>query len=161
MFTIRSVATQCLRHPRNLEEDSDGHESNRPVNPNKALREAPTCWASTSRPTWSTPATGACRTGVESNVIERFAAASIPADRISFARDTYVFDTPRLPAEFVADFRHYYGPTMNAFAAATEDGKAEELQRELVSLFERENRSPVAGRTTIPATFLKVIVACP
>ena len=61
----------------------------------------------------------------ESNVIERFAAAGIPADRISFARESYVFDTPRSPAEFVADFRHYYGPTMNAFAAAPEDGKAE------------------------------------
>ena len=99
--------------------------------------------------------------GVESNVIERFAAAGVAAERISFARETYVFDTPRPPAEFLADFRHYYGPTMNAFAAATQNGKAGELQRELGALFERENRSATPGRTTIPATFLKVVVACP
>jgi len=99
--------------------------------------------------------------GVESNVIERFAAAGVPAERISFARETYVFDTPGSPAEFLGDFRHYYGPTMNAFTAATQNGKAEELQRELATLFERENRSTTAGRTTIPATFLKVIVVCP
>jgi hypothetical protein len=50
---------------------------------------------------------------------------------------------------------------MNAFAAAEGHGKADELQRGLQALFERENRSGSADRTSIPATFLKVVVACP
>jgi SAM-dependent methyltransferase len=99
--------------------------------------------------------------GVESNVIERFAAAGVPAASISFARATYTFDTARPPARFLADFRRYYGPTMNAFAAAAQNGKADDLQRELGALFERENRNPSANATTIPATFLMVTVARP
>ncbi len=98
--------------------------------------------------------------GVEGNVIERFGAAGVPAERISFARDTYTFRSPGTPSAFVADFRHYYGPTMNAFAAAEQSGTAADLQRELEALFERENRSEVKGATSIPATFLRVTVAC-
>jgi SAM-dependent methyltransferase len=96
--------------------------------------------------------------GVESHVIERFGAAGIPAGRISFSKETYTFRSPQAPSAFVADFRLYYGPTMNAFAAAEQNGKAADLQRELEALFERENRSPVKGATEIPATFLKVTV---
>ncbi|MEO8679908.1 MAG: class I SAM-dependent methyltransferase [Vicinamibacterales bacterium] len=96
--------------------------------------------------------------GIESNVIERFAAAGVPGDRVSFSRDTFTFTSPAPPSGFVADFRNYYGPTMNAFAAAEQAGKAAELQRELGTLFERENRSPAKDATHIPATFLKVIV---
>lgn len=99
--------------------------------------------------------------GVEANVVERFGAAGVPAERIAFARETYVFETDRPPAAFLADFRQYYGPTMNAFAAAEGNGKADELQRELQALFERENRSGTAGATSIPATFLQVTVDCP
>ena len=36
--------------------------------------------------------------------------------------------------------------------------RAEDLQRELESLFERENMSPTPGTTMIPATFLRVTV---
>src|SRR6202051_643773 len=53
--------------------------------------------------------------GVESNVIERFAGAGIPAEKISFARDTFAFNAPGAPSEFLAAFRTCYGPTMNAF----------------------------------------------
>ena len=95
--------------------------------------------------------------GVEANVIERFAAAGIPRDKISFARDTFTFESPGTPAALVADFRNYYGPTMNAFAAADEKGKTADLQRELEELFERQNRSQ--AQTSIPATFLRVTVA--
>jgi len=95
--------------------------------------------------------------GVESNVIERFSAAGIPPDRIAFVKDTYTFNAPVSPAAYVADFRAYYGPTMNAFAAAEQNGKAAELQRELESLFERQNRS-ANGSTSIPAAFLRVTV---
>jgi len=97
--------------------------------------------------------------GIEANVIERFGAAGIAADRISFARDTYNFRSSCSPTAFVEDFRQYYGPTMNAFAAAEQNGKAAGLQKELEALFERENRSEVKGVTVIPATFLRVTVS--
>ena len=97
--------------------------------------------------------------GIEGNVIERFAAAGVPGERISFSRETFTFRTPRPPSAFVADFRDYYGPTMNAFAAAAQAGKSADLQRELEALFARENRSEVKDATSIPATFLKVTVA--
>ena len=48
---------------------------------------------------------------------------------------------PGSPSAFVADFRDYYGPTMNAFAAAEQNGKAADLQQELEALFERQNQS--------------------
>jgi len=97
--------------------------------------------------------------GIEGNVIERFAAAGIPADKVSFARDTYTFNTSVGPAAYVADFRAYYAPTMNAFAAAEQNGKAADLQKELEALFERQNTSTIDGATSIPATFLRVTVA--
>ena len=56
--------------------------------------------------------------GVEDTVIERFAAAGVPANNISFQKDTYTFNSPVTPAELLATFRTYYGPTINAFDAA-------------------------------------------
>jgi SAM-dependent methyltransferase len=94
--------------------------------------------------------------GVESSVIERFAGAGIPKERISFVKDTYTFNFPGTPAEFVADFRKYYGPTMNAFDAAEKNGRAAELQKELEALFNGQNRH-TGGGTSIPATFLRVV----
>ena len=94
--------------------------------------------------------------GIESQVIERFAAAGVPADKLTFVRDTYTFNAPISPAAFLADFRTYYGPTMNAFAAAEANGKSAELQQELEALFEAQNKSTVAGTTSIPTTFLRV-----
>jgi SAM-dependent methyltransferase len=96
--------------------------------------------------------------GVDVNVAERFGAAGIPAKQISCVRDTYTFRAPKPTSEVLADFRNYYGPTMNAFAAAATAGRAEDLQRELEALFERENRSTTPGTTVIPATFLRVTV---
>ena len=98
--------------------------------------------------------------GVESHVIERFTAAGVPSEKISFIKDTYMFNAPVAPAAFLADFRSYYGPTMNAFAAAEQSGKAANLQEELQTLFERQNRSEAGDRTSIPATFLRVTVTC-
>ena len=97
--------------------------------------------------------------GIESNVTERFTAAGIPAGKISFFRDTYTFKSSDPSSAFVADFKNYYGPTMNAFAAAEANGKSAALQQELEALFERENKSDVKGATSIPATFLRVTVA--
>ena len=96
--------------------------------------------------------------GVESNVIERFGGAGIPKDKISFVRDTYNFNYPHMPSEFVAAFRRYYGPTMNAFDAAEQNGCATDLQRELEGLFNGQNKSPHKDATSIPATFLRVTV---
>ena len=97
--------------------------------------------------------------GVEENAIERFGAAGVPADNISFARDTYTFQYTGPPAELLDLFRTYYGPTMNAFEAAAADGREAELQAELSDLFESQNRSPSGDETSIPATFLRVTVA--
>lgn len=96
--------------------------------------------------------------GVEANVIERFGAAGIAPENISFVRDTYTFIAPFSPKAFVDRFKNYYGPTMNAFEAAEKNGKADELQRELEELFIRENRSSDPEKTSIPATFLRVTV---
>jgi ubiquinone/menaquinone biosynthesis C-methylase UbiE len=97
--------------------------------------------------------------GVESNVIERFTAAGVAKEKISFTRDTNTFRLPAPPSELVAVFKEYYGPTMNAFDAAEKSGRAEELQKELVDLFEAQNRSPSRDMTVIPATFLRVSIA--
>src|SRR3954469_2261136 len=94
--------------------------------------------------------------GVEAHVIERFAAAGIPKEKITFVRDTFRFNSPTAPAAFVEDFRKYYGPTMNAFDAAEKNGRAADLQKELEILFTRENKNKEA--TSIPATFLRVTV---
>jgi ubiquinone/menaquinone biosynthesis C-methylase UbiE len=96
--------------------------------------------------------------GVEDHVVERFGAAGIPKDRITFARATYTFRSPQPSAAFVSDFRQFYGPTMNAFAAAETSGKADDLQAELESLFARQNTSADPNVTIIPATYLRVTV---
>ena len=95
--------------------------------------------------------------GVEATVLERFVAAGVPKEAVSFSRETYTFVAPTSPASLVADFRAYYGPTMNAFAAAEKDGKANDLQRELEALFTAQNTA-VDGTTRIAATYLKVTV---
>src|SRR5438876_2384350 len=53
--------------------------------------------------------------GFDTNVIERFAAAGVSTEKISFVRDTFTFNSPGAPSELVSRFRKYYGPTMNAF----------------------------------------------
>jgi len=95
--------------------------------------------------------------GVESNVIERFAAAGVSAENISFARDTFTFNFPGTPSAYVDEFRKYYGPTINAFEAAEKQGRAAELQKQLEELFNTQNKSQ--DGTSIPATFLRVTVA--
>jgi SAM-dependent methyltransferase len=96
--------------------------------------------------------------GVEEHVNERFNAAGVESDQINCERDTYVFEYDGAPNDFVAMFRDYYGPTMNAFAAAESNGRAGELQAELEELFTAQNTSGSPDRTVIPATFLRVIV---
>jgi SAM-dependent methyltransferase len=96
--------------------------------------------------------------GVEDNVVERFEAAGVPRENVSYERDTYTFTFPGSPSEFLTDFRIYYGPTMNAYEAAAANGREADLQSELEELFSSRNESPSANATSIPATFLRVTV---
>jgi SAM-dependent methyltransferase len=97
--------------------------------------------------------------GVEENVIERFAGAGVPEENISYERDTYTFNFPGTPAQLLAEFKTYYGPTMNAFEAAAANGREADLQAELEALFNAQNASPSKDATSIPATFMRVTVA--
>ena len=94
--------------------------------------------------------------GDEVQVRARFAMFGVRPDRIQFERSTWFFRHPGQPSDLLAIFRDFYGPTMNAFEAASKSGKAAELQRELTDLFEAHNQA--SGRTEIPATYLKVTV---
>lgn len=96
--------------------------------------------------------------GMENHVIDRFVSAGALKDNISFSRETFTFTAPYSPAELLGTFIKYYGPTMNAFEAAEQNGQAEELHRELKALFESQNQSPDENSTAISATFLKVTV---
>jgi SAM-dependent methyltransferase len=94
--------------------------------------------------------------GIEAEVRARFEAAGVGGDNVSTKRDTYTFRYSGSPAEFLGIFRNFYGPTINAFAAAERAGKSGELQRELELLFGQQNTSHLADETIIPATFLRV-----
>jgi SAM-dependent methyltransferase len=97
--------------------------------------------------------------GMEEHVIERFGGAGIPREKISLVKDTYTFNFPGVPSDFVSEFRIYYGPTMNAFEAASKNGRADDLARELEALFNSQNKSTSKDATSIPATFLRVTVS--
>jgi SAM-dependent methyltransferase len=96
--------------------------------------------------------------GVEHDVLERFGKAGVAADQIGFDRHTYSFNYPASPAELLDLFRLYYGPTMNAYAAAEAAGRGDDLHRELEDLFTSQNTTTDPGATSIPATFLQVTV---
>jgi SAM-dependent methyltransferase len=89
----------------------------------------------------------------------RFGAAGVPAERVACECATWNFEYPGTPAELVAIYREYYGPTMNAFAAAAAGGREEELRAELDELFAGQNQA-VDG-TSITANYLRVSVDCP
>lgn len=97
--------------------------------------------------------------GIESEVAARFTAAGVPAASISYARNSWTFDYPGSPSAFVNEFRQYYGPTMNAFDAASASGREDELLAELEALFATQNTNADEEATSIPATFLQVSVA--
>jgi SAM-dependent methyltransferase len=97
--------------------------------------------------------------GVEENVVERFGAAGIAAENVTCELATYTFEFSGTPSEFLAEFRNYYGPTMNAYAAAASNGREAELHAELDALFNEHNAAPEGEGTSIPATYLRVTVA--
>lgn len=96
--------------------------------------------------------------GVEEHVIERFTNVGIQKENISFSKETFTFNAPYSPSEFVNTFKNYYGPTMNAFEAAEKNEKATALQSELEGLFNNQNKSADNNSTSIDATFLRVTV---
>ena len=96
--------------------------------------------------------------GVEETVVERFTAAGVPREQISCERDSYLFHYDGTPSEYLALFRDYYGPTMNAFEAAAAGGREDDLQRELDVLFNEHNTSRQENVTSITATFMRVTV---
>jgi len=96
--------------------------------------------------------------GIADNVVERFADAGIPATSISCSPDTFVFEAPVSPTEYLTWFRDFYGPTMNAFDAAAKAGSADDLFAELDELFNAQNTTTDPNTTSIPATFLRVTV---
>ena len=94
--------------------------------------------------------------GVQAKVRERFEAAGITPANIGFEQRTWRFRGETSPANLFETFRRFYGPTMNAFEAASKDFRERELAQELNDLFFAQNEG---GETTdIPATFLKVTV---
>jgi SAM-dependent methyltransferase len=96
--------------------------------------------------------------GVEDEVTERFVAAGVPKENVSFVRDTFTFRYPSPPSALLDAFRKFYGPTMNAFEAAEKNSRAGDLQKELEALFMSQNKSSDKNATAIPATFLRVTV---
>ncbi len=96
--------------------------------------------------------------GVDTHIIERFGQAGVPEEQISMDKDTFRFVSPdESPEDVIDSFRRFYGPTMNAFEAAQESGKVEDLHRQLVELATAQNQD-TGGGTSIPATFLRVTV---
>lgn len=97
--------------------------------------------------------------GVEEHVAARFGDAGIPDHRIGFARDRFTFHCPGDAAHFIETFRRFYGPTMNAYAAAEQSGRAETLHRRLIELAEAHATKTEHG-IAVTATFLRVTVRC-
>jgi ubiquinone/menaquinone biosynthesis C-methylase UbiE len=89
--------------------------------------------------------------GVDTHVIERFGHAGIPKESISMIKDTYHFvSSDRGPTQFIELFESFYGPTMNALAAARESGREEELHGKLLALAKAHNKSMTVARPYLP-----------
>jgi SAM-dependent methyltransferase len=94
--------------------------------------------------------------GDQGKVRERFEAAGIAPANIGFEQRTWRFRGEGSPANLFETFRRFYGPTMNAFEAASKTFRERELAHELSDLFFAQNEG--GESTDIPATFLKVTV---
>lgn len=93
--------------------------------------------------------------GVEEEVANRFRDAGVVPGAVAFDRREYRFEYDAPASEFLWLFRTYYGPTMNAYAAAEANGKSDDLHRELDELFASQNDGG-SDRTSIGATYLLV-----
>jgi hypothetical protein len=61
------------------------------------------------------------------------------------------------PRDFTAFFRRWYGPTLKAFDALSDSGRAE-LEADLNSLAGRWDRNGDGGSVAIPATYLETVI---
>jgi ubiquinone/menaquinone biosynthesis C-methylase UbiE len=96
--------------------------------------------------------------GVDSHIVERFGQAGVEKKNISMVKDTFSFVSADIgPADLIGKFRRFYGPTMNAFDAAEKNGKADELQGQLLDLAHSQNAKNGRG-VSIGATYMKVTV---
>lgn len=96
--------------------------------------------------------------GVQSEILSRFAAAGVAPSAVAFSREPWSFRVAKSPAELLEDFAQFYGPTMNAFEAARQAGRADALRADLDRLFAEQNTAEEANTTAISATFLRVTV---
>ena len=90
--------------------------------------------------------------GTEEAVRERLGAG---AASVAFARRTITFEYPFDPAETVAHFRRWYGPTLRAFAALDDAGR-DALQEDLTRLWSDHNRA-TDGTTRVESEYLEVV----
>lgn len=97
--------------------------------------------------------------GQPEHVVDRFHAAGVPEDRISCERDTWRFEADCPAVEYLGLFRDWYAPTMNAFAAAEQAGRADDLWNELAVLFKEHDLSDDPEHSTrIEVGYLRVTV---
>jgi SAM-dependent methyltransferase len=96
--------------------------------------------------------------GNEDVVKERFGMAGIAPEDISFEKSVFTFEGSFPSPEFLERFKLYYGPTMNAYETASKNNVADQLHRELLSLFEEHNQSGLEYSTIIKANYLLVTV---
>lgn len=91
--------------------------------------------------------------GTEQHLSDLFGPAS--ADARSVERTcTWRFTSAE---EFVAFFRRWYGPTLKAFEAAGDDGRAA-LAADLADLARRRDRNDDGGSIAIPASYLETVL---
>jgi hypothetical protein len=61
------------------------------------------------------------------------------------------------PADFVAFFRRWYGPTLKAFESLDETGQTA-LAQDLADLAHRFDRHGDGGSIAIPSTYLETVI---
>jgi SAM-dependent methyltransferase len=74
---------------------------------------------------------------------------------LTLTRRMAIFEYPFAPAQVVAEFEHYYGPTVRAFATL-DDAAAAKLRGELTELWEQHNRAG-DGTTRVESEYLEVL----
>ena len=91
--------------------------------------------------------------GDEATVRERFGS---DVSEIRLTRRMISFRLPMMPEKTVDYFRVWYGPTLRAFAALEEDGRAA-LRRDLTRLWSAHNRA-TDGTTHVESEYLEVVL---
>lgn len=97
--------------------------------------------------------------GDKKTVLERFAeAANVPEEDIQFEKKTYwIMDEKVSMEEFIDILIRYVGPAIDAYEAATQNGKKDEFVKEFLDLGKRCNKA-TDGTIKIQADYLRVTV---